>query len=468
MLHTKKVAALCLFLAACGQPNKVEHIKKAPNSQAASAAATTSAPMSQDTKKDYAKEGRDFIERLSRGEFAAASTSFSPEVKAMVSVEKLAQVWGGLVAQGGAYQKAETTRVEAKNGLQVAIVKTNFEQATAEFSVAFDAKGLISGFRVFSFEMAEVPYVAPSYVKADTFEEREVTVGAGEWALPGTLTLPKGAAPFAAVVLVHGSGAHNRDETIGPQRPFKDLAWGLASQGIAVLRYDKRNKVHGAKMSLKDTINQETVEDALLAAALLRKEPSLDPKKIFVLGHSLGGFVMPRIGAQDKDLAGLISLSGNTRPLEELLAEQFQYIAGLDGSISPEEQTALDAVKASIEKIKDPGLSADADPKTLPLGIPAPYWLDLRGYQPAELAKTLSQPLYIVQGERDYQVTMVDFEGWKTALAGKANASFKSYPTLNHTYMEGEGKATPAEYSKEGHIPEEVIKDLAAWIKSIQ
>src|SRR5437868_1155092 len=78
-------------------------------------------------------------------------------------------------------------------------------------------------------------------VNRDTFDEREVTVGKGEWELPGTLGLPKGSGPFPAVVLVQGSGPQDRDETMGVNKPFQDIAWGLASNGIAVLRYDKRN-----------------------------------------------------------------------------------------------------------------------------------------------------------------------------------------------------------------------------------
>jgi hypothetical protein len=127
-----------------------------------------------------------------------------------------------------------------------------------------------------------VAYQPPAYAVPSSFHEKNVTVGAGtEWALPATLTLPVGNGPFPAIVLVHGSGPNDRDETQGPNRPFQDLAWGLASQGIAVLRYDKRSRVHPGKLTALAnlTVKDETIDDALAAVALLRETPEIDPKR---------------------------------------------------------------------------------------------------------------------------------------------------------------------------------------------
>src|SRR5215471_14652653 len=154
----------------------------------------------------------------------------------------------------------------------------------------------------------------------------------GEWILPGTLSVPKGEGPFAAVVLVHGSGPNDRDETIGPNKPFRDLAWGLASQGIVVLRYDKRTKVYPEKMRelvSTLTVKEEVIDDALNAVSLLRGIPGVNPQRIVVLGHSLGGYLLPRIGAADRGIAGLIMLAGMCRPFEDAILDQFSYIYSL-------------------------------------------------------------------------------------------------------------------------------------------
>jgi dienelactone hydrolase len=333
--------------------------------------------------------------------------------------------------------------------------------------VVFNADKQVTGL-FFKQPKSNYEFKPPSYAQPESYREKEVVVGTGEWELPGTLTLPKGDGPFPAAVLVHGSGAHDRDETIGPNKPFRDLAWGLASQGIAVLRYEKRNNVHAARMlALKDklTVKEETIDDALEAVAVLRKQKEIDAKRIFVIGHSLGALVAPQIGTRDPGIAGLVLMAGNARPLEDVILEQITYIQSLQGESSGENREELDKIKKQVERAKDLKLTPDAPAAELPLGIPAAYWLALRAYNQTETASRLKQPILIAQGERDYQVTMDDFNLWKKALASHGNAAFRSYPKLNHLFMEGEGKAKPAEYEKAGHVSRELVDDLAAWIK---
>jgi dienelactone hydrolase len=301
----------------------------------------------------------------------------------------------------------------------------------------------------------------------DSFHEREVTVGAAPWQLPGTLTLPKGPGPFPAVVLVHGSGPNDRDESVGSNKTFKDLAWGLAGQGIAVLRYDKRTKTHGKEIvQLTNlTVKDETVDDAQAAVDLLAAQPEIQAKHVFVLGHSLGGYLGPRIAAGDAKVAGLILLAGSTRPMEELAVEQVRYIAGLNGKITPQGQEAIERVEKQVAAIRNPDLKPGTIVKFLGVAIPSNYFLDLRDYHPAEMAATLHIPILVLQGERDYQVSTADFDGWKKFLGNQPTASFKSYPTLNHLFMPGSGPSSGAEYLQPNHVPEEIIQDIAGWVK---
>jgi dipeptidyl aminopeptidase/acylaminoacyl peptidase len=310
-------------------------------------------------------------------------------------------------------------------------------------------------------------YQPPTYAVASSFHEQEVTVGANsEWPLPATLTLPNGNGPFPAIVLVHGSGPGDRDETQLANKPFKDLAWGLASQGIAVLRYDKRTRVHSEKLKLSGfTVKDETIDDALAAVALLRRTSQIDPKRVFVLGHSLGGALVPRIGLADPaNIAGFIVFAGATRPLEDEFVRQYEYIYGLDGQITPNEQAEIEGYKRQRARIKQ--LSpADASSKEMLFYAPVSYWLDLRGYFPPNVALKLKQPLLILQGERDYNVTMESFGDWQRVLGKRADVSFKSYPKLDHLFYEGTGPATDADYARPRNIPKYVIDDIAAWIK---
>jgi hypothetical protein len=265
---------------------------------------------------------------------------------------------------------------------------------------------------------------------------------------------------------VHGSGPNDRDETQGPNKPFQDLAWGLASQGIAVLRYDKRTFVYRGKLSpFSITVKEETIDDALAAVALLRQTPGIDPKRIFVLGHSLGGALVPRIGLADKsDIAGFVIFAGATRPLEDEFVRQYEYIYGLDGQITPKEQAEIDDYKRQATRIKELK-AADTSRKELLLYVPPGYWLDLRGYFPPTAALKLKQPLLILQGERDYNVTMDAFHDWQRALAKRGDATFKSYPKLDHLFLEGTGPPTNADYVRPRNIPKYVVDDISGWIK---
>lgn len=415
---------------------------------------------------DRTTEAKAFVALLAQGEFAKATSTFDATMLQALPETKLKSVWEGLIKQAGAFKQTGGARMEKTLRYDVAFITCVFERAQLDAKVVYNADGRISGlFFVPSTPLAnDTP--AP-YVSRDTFDERDFTLGSKPWLLPGTLSLPKGDGPFPCVVLVHGSGPQDRDETLGANKPFRDLAWGLATRGIAVLRYEKRTREHAASLQplpLPFTVNEETVYDAVDAVQALRSTPKIDDARIFVLGHSLGGMLIPRIAAQSNYAAGFIVLAGTTRPLEDVIIEQTNYLALLDGAKTMAEEKRIDAVQTEIDRIKKLTDADAADPAIL-FGAPASYWLDLRGYDPAASAKPIDKPMLLLQGERDYQVTMVDFDRWKSALAGKPNVTFKQYPTLNHLFMEGEGPGNPNEYSVPGHVAQRVIDDIADWVK---
>ena len=209
----------------------------------------------------------------------------------------------------------------------------------------------------------------------------------------------------------------------------------------------------------------ETIDDALSAVAQLRTTDGLDPKRIFVLGHSLGGMVAPRIGQADPQIAGLIMLAGClSRPLEDVMVEQARYVLSLKEKPSAEEKASLAEFESTAAKVKKL-TAADASSSALLKGAPPAYWLDLRQHDPLAIAKGLKQPLLILQGGRDYQTGQVDFDRWKEALRAQSRVTFKLYPKLNHLFIAGEGKSTPEEYLQPGHVAEPVVADVAEWIR---
>ena len=410
-------------------------------------------------------QAKAFVKLLARGDFEAAAARFDPTMAQALPAPKLQAVWQSLVAKVGPLKAMGDARREAVPGYEIVLVRCEFERAPLLAKVVFDPKGRITGLW---FLPAEPPaWQPPPYVKPDSFGETEVKVGPADGPLPGTLTMPRGQGPFPALVLVHGSGPNDRDETLGPNRPFRDLAWGLASRGIAVLRYDKRTKVHPERFAAGQggfTVNEETVDDAVAAAALLRAAQVIAPKRVFVLGHSLGGMLVPRIAARNPGIAGFVILAGATRPIEDAILAQTTYILAADGSLSEADQRKIDELKAIAAQVK--GLKDPAARSPILLGAPPAYWLDLRGYDPAAAAAEVRRPMLVLQGGRDYQVTAKeDFAAWQRALAGRLDVTLRLYADLNHLFMRGEGPCTPAEYGVAGYVAEAVVADIADWIK---
>ena len=159
-------------------------------------------------------------------------------------------------------------------------------------------------------------------------------------------------------------------------------------------------------------------------------------------------------------------MAGLTRPLDDTILRQMNYMRLLAGEAasSEEETKRIKDVEAAVAKVKAL-TGADRGSTAKILGAMPAYWLDLRGYDPAETAKSVKKPMLFLQGGRDYQVQKVDLDNWSAALKGRKDAEFKYYPKLNHLFFAGEGVITPLEYmQKHGSVAEEVVTDIAAFI----
>jgi dienelactone hydrolase len=402
--------------------------------------------------QDPAALGRKALDLLLAGNYPELSKMFSAEMKKAISDDALGKI-GAQIKSWGAVEKIgdPTPRKAGLNTIVDFPVKAATQNLILRFTI--DRDGMVAGM---FFLPGEVAWNRPAYSKPDSFRERDVTVGDGQWKLPGTLTVPAGQGPFPGIVLVHGSGPNDRDETVGGTKVFKDLAEGLASRGVVVLRYEKRTRQYSAAMAglASFTAEQETEEDAVKGAALLRAQPEVNPKRVFVLGHSLGGYLAPRIAEEDGKLAGLVILAGAARPMEDAVVDQAEYLG-----VSADNLKTVKAVAAKIKTL-EPG---DEDSPPI-MGAPVAYWLDLKGYDPAALAKKLALPMLILQGDRDFQVTMKDFALWKAAVGANKAVTMRAYPALNHLFVAGEGKSTEAEYRKPGHVAPEIIDDIAKFV----
>lgn len=435
---------------------------------------------------------------LLEGRFDEVVAEFGPAIAGMMSVDDLAAVWTSLPLQVGTLNGIGQAWIADSEPLVFVRTPLHFDRATLDLLYGFDADLLLGTLAVVPHqpqvqgesqppgapsggagesaddsagtdESAATPSGAdvsggataePPYADVTTFEEHELTFGLEQFPLGGTLTLPRGTGPFPAVVLVHGSGPADRDETAGPNKPFRDLAWGLASRGIAVFRYDKRTLVHGPAMAVDTnmTVDDETIIDAVEAVRMLRARD--DISEVYIVGHSQGGMLAPYMALEEPSIDGLVLLAANARSIGTLLVEQMDYL--LSGHAVPGSEPTLKAMRAEAELLT----SRNLDGIDMLLGVPIGYWLDLENRNQVGVAAELPQPILILQGGRDYQVTVEDFELWKEALAHKDNVAFRLYPALNHLFLAGDGPSTPMEYAAPGFVSADVVEDIAAWIHS--
>jgi hypothetical protein len=270
------------------------------------------------------------LEFAQQGRFADISDRFAPQLRPMVPPEALRAAWEAELAKNGPLASVGRPVTEpAGPGGVVVKVRLAFERNTLTMAVGMAGDhGWITGIQFLPASAAEpaAPWRPPPYADPGRFSETGVTVGGGPLAVPGTLSVPHQPGPVPGVVLLSGSGPHDQDETIGRNKPLKDLAWGLASAGIAVVRFEKVTHAHPDLVAADPafTVTGEYVPHAVAAVGLLRDHPAVDAARVFVAGHSLGGSVAPRVARAEPRVAGLVIIAGGTEPLHRAAVRQFR------------------------------------------------------------------------------------------------------------------------------------------------
>jgi dienelactone hydrolase len=407
------------------------------------------------------------IRQFQEGKIDSVFSYLNDDMRGRLNKETLAQIWSQLQVSMGAFKgigKPNGMKFETYYQIETQL---RFEKQNLRYRLAFDKNNRISGMYFVPYHQAREPKM--KMISNEFLQEIPIKVKSSGLTLPGTLTIPKGVKNFPIVVFVHGSGANDRDETLGPNKPFRDLAYGLAKMGVASIRYDKRSLV--APKTLSDLHGQSmldvlVVNDALAAVALARTIEGINPKAVFVLGHSLGAMMAPRIAERNVNIKGIIMMAGNARPLEDLVYNQYKYLYNKDG-LSKAEKQDLRNIRKKVCNVKhlDKHLAKGEQVK-LPLTNDVRFWQSVNDYDQIKTAQAIPQSTLILQGLRDYQVTPREYKIWQHKLHSKKNVSFKSYEKLNHLFLEGEGKSYPDEYEQQGNIPEYVISDIAQWIKT--
>ncbi|MEK4934056.1 MULTISPECIES: alpha/beta hydrolase family protein [Bacillus] len=249
----------------------------------------------------------------------------------------------------------------------------------------------------------------------------------------------------------------------GLNRPFADIAHGLAENGIASIRYDKRSYAYPNDVSDVET---EYLYDAKEAVRLAKEDKRVDSNRIYLIGHSQGGLLGPKIAQDNPEIKGFVSMAGTLRRLEDIVLTQTTLRLEQENLSNERKKEELDNTKAGVDKIKKLNSS---DKTEVILGYPASYWNSLNKIDGASIVKNLSIPMFIIQGTTDFHVLeKVDYKLWQETLEDKDNVSFKVYPGLSHLFMPG-GSADKFDgsiYNKPAHVDSQVIKDVSGWINA--
>ncbi|MCY1144329.1 hypothetical protein OWR29_40580 [Actinoplanes sp. Pm04-4] len=371
---------------------------------------------------------RTIIDLLRQGRFAEIEAQFAPRLRAAVSADAVESAWsletariGPIVAVGDPVREPG-----AEEGLTRLRIPVTGERGSLEVVMSVDNTGLLHGLRLAA--LSDVEWSAPRYARRWRF--REQNLGSS------TLTLPRWRRPRAGVVLLAGAGPFDRDGAAGPLKPMKDLAWGLASRGIAVLRFDKAT-------TQAATMIDEYVEPALAAVGVLRRHTG----QIFVVGHSGGGKAAPRVAAADPSIAGIAILAGDAAPLSQAAVRVARHLG------------ADEALTQQAARVDDPDLSPSTPAADLLFGWPATYWLDLRTYDQIATAAALSCPVLILQGGRDHQVTVADdLTLWRDGLARRPDVTFRIHEADDHMFIPEDGPQ---------NVDRAVVDDIARFVAEV-
>ena len=390
------------------------------------------------------------------GDFEAVLADCSDAVKKQIDARALKSAMEQTVALAGEYENIHSVEYSRQNGYATVRVTAYYTNSGIVFSFTYGPDGVTEGLYL----NVTNRDIKTQLTETDLFYEEEITVG--EYAVKGIVTLPKNKEGYPVAVLVQGSGASDYDETIGNNKPFRELAHSLAENGIATVRINKRFFQYpdlAAEKAATLTIYDEYMDDVYAAIDYARENIS---KTVFVIGHSQGGMSAPKI-MQDKNLAGAVMMAGTIRGLEDVIYDQNMAALEKMNLSDREKQELVQQVMDGVQQVKN----LTADNQTAPFGIPASYWLSMKELNAENILKNTDKPVLVLQGMRDFQVYYdKDYEYMQSVLKDRNNIYFTAYPGLNHLFMPQAlpGVTDITEYAPENHIDRRITEDIAKFI----
>ncbi|MFN4083317.1 MAG: serine aminopeptidase domain-containing protein [Bacteroidia bacterium] len=405
-----------------------------------------------------------FLNYLADSNFAAANNMLDSSTRVYLNDFTLQRDWIELTGNYGTLVSKKPIEFQQQSGYTFVQYLLKLELLQYVLSLTFNPELKIG---YVQFAPAHQVYHIPNYADITKYRDTTVTFKTTDiFEFKGILSLPNTQKKVPLIFIVGDAGPTDKDFSMKDNKPYRDLASGLATAGYAVYRFDKRAYLYGIYLAADKnnykpfTPKEDYLDDLYAAMEEVKKLPYFDLNRIYILGHGQGGNLAPYIAKERKDIKGIMMLGANAVSQQEMMAEQYDYLADV---LYEKRHEYLENKRKIANTL--PGKVRWFDRHdSMPYGIQASYFVWLNNYNHLETAKKLQKPILIMHFERDYQVSNRNFDLWKQTLKKHKQATFKSYKKLNHLMYEGEGPSTYSDYYIKANLPEYLIKDLADWL----
>ena len=479
--------------------------KRAPSSNAptmseSGSGPASSAPLQESTAKMPLKDlGARVVGWLKAGENGKVRALFDEAMsKAVPTDEAVAQMWSGIESKVGKFQDVIETTESEKSGYQIVLTTCRFEHSPMDVKMVFDKQRHLAGFFIQQTQNANAFGPRPQTPKPPfAYDAREVSYDNAQDKMhfAGTLTLPKGAGPFPAVLMITGSGTQDRDETLFGHKPFLVIADRLTKAGFAVLRVDDPG-AGGSTGDVKNATLEVHARDAEAGLAFLKTQKEIDPRRLGLIGHSEGGIIAAMVASRDADVAFVVSLAGTGLSGAEINPLQVEAILRASGKMKDEGIRAIVDAQRKLMKLvaKDAGdkeleaavreafavaskyaaseeekQATQAELATSLETLNTPWFKSFVKLDPSAYWSKVTVPVLAMIGEKDTQVPAdANLAAIRVALGKAKNADIdtEKLAGLNHLFQPAQ-TGLLEEYGKiEITFDDKALDLMTEWLKT--
>ncbi|MEF9953286.1 MAG: alpha/beta hydrolase, partial [Clostridium sp.] len=293
----------------------------------------------------------------------------------------------------------------------------------------------------------------------------EVTISGGSYPIHGELVKPKNPlSDMKTVIIVGDAGPTSRDGGTYVNSPYKDIAEGLGSKGIASFRFDKRYYTYGEEFSVEEdlafTLKEDYVDDYKSIMTYIGSRNDINKDNLYVIGVGQGGNLIPMLEEASGLAKGYVFMGANQSPAEDIIANMSKYLVNvMPGLTDADKAESIGLINTELQLIK--GLT-EGSADDFFFDQSTKYWLSYKGYNAATKANSISKPMMFLHGGNDLAVPVTEIDKFKSVLSGKDNVIFKTYSGLTSEFIVG-AKNFEA-YSVKGKVSQAVIDDIAIFV----